>query len=86
MHEGGAAAPESRVREVLAPEIPSTEALDRFMPAVRDRGSLLEERAELFQFTHLSFQEFLAARSLAKRRGKCFARLAPRLTDPWWPS
>lgn len=87
MHEGGrdgAAVPESRVRAVLKYELPSKEALDRFMQAVRDRGSLFEERAELFQFTHLSFQEFLAARSLAKRPAEAFARLAPRLADPWW--
>ena len=87
MHEGGrdgAAVPESRVRAVLKDELPSKEALDRFVQAVRDRGSLFEERAELFQFTHLSFQEFLAARLLAKRRAEAFARLAPRLADPWW--
>lgn len=87
MHEGGrdgAAVPESRVREVLAPEVPSKDAIARFIQAVRDRGSLFEERAELFQFSHLSFQEFLAARALAKRRGEAFARLAPRLADPWW--
>ena len=37
---------------------------------MRSRGGLFEERAELFQFTHLTFQEFLSARLLTKDREK----------------
>jgi energy-coupling factor transporter ATP-binding protein EcfA2 len=86
MHEGGedgAAIREERLRTILAPHL-EPEALDRFVRAVRYRGGLLEERAEFFQFVHLTFQEFLAARLLAKQRGEGWPRLLPHVTEPWW--
>jgi hypothetical protein len=86
MHEGGragAAAPEARVREVLRQELPPAD-LEQFLEAVRHRGGLFEEKAELFQFVHLTFQEFLAARWLAKRCREAFPHLQHHLTDPWW--
>ena len=58
MHEGGrggAAVPEEHVRIALSQELPPAN-LAQFLQAVRDRGGLLEERAELFQFMHLTFQ------------------------------
>lgn len=70
MHEGGragAAVPEDHVRDVLCHEL-STDSVDRFLEAVRQRGGLLEEKAQLFQFVHHTFQEFLVARWLAKQR------------------
>src|SRR5262249_34288762 len=69
MHEGGragAAIPEVRVREVLQRELAPT-SVEQFLEAVRYRGGLLEERAELFQFVHLTFQEFLLLLSLGKQ-------------------
>jgi formylglycine-generating enzyme required for sulfatase activity len=45
---------------------------------------LVEERAELFQFVHLTFQEFLTARWLAKQRQGAWPHLQPHLTDAWW--
>ncbi len=86
MHKGGdagAAVGEERVREILRGVVPP-DKLEKFILAVRDRGSLFEERAELFQFVHLTFQEFLAARELAKQRKEAWPDLAPRLTDSWW--
>ncbi|MDL1895690.1 NACHT domain-containing protein [Anaerolineae bacterium CFX7] len=86
MHKGGdagAAVEEERVREILRGVVPP-DKLEKFILAVRDRGSLFEERAELFQFVHLTFQEFLAARELAKQRKEAWTDLAPRLTDSWW--
>ncbi|MBI3800665.1 MAG: SUMF1/EgtB/PvdO family nonheme iron enzyme, partial [Deltaproteobacteria bacterium] len=86
MHEegrAGAAVPEARVREVLCQELPP-ESLAQFLEAVRYRGGLLEERAELFQFVHLTFQEFLAARWLAKERQGAWLHLRTHLTDAWW--
>ena len=74
---------EERVREILRGVVPP-DKLEKFILAVRDRGSLFEERAELFQFVHLTFQEFLAARELAKQRKEAWPDLAPRLTDSWW--
>jgi len=86
MHRGGqngAAIPEERLREILAPKL-SKENLDQFIRAVRSRGGLFEERAELFQFAHLTFQEFLAARLLAKDREKSLPILEERIPDAWW--
>lgn len=86
MHEGGragAAVPEVRVHEVLRQEL-VPDSLKQFLEAVRHRGGLLEEKAELFQFVHLTFQEFLVARWLAKQRHGAWPHLLPHLTDPWW--
>ncbi len=86
MHAGGkdgSAIRETRLREMLAEHV-TPEALAQFIQAVRDRGGLLEERGEFFQFLHLTFQEFLAARLLAKQRRAGWACLLERLTDPWW--
>ncbi len=55
----------------------SQEKLDTFVQAVRLRGGLFEERAELFQFAHLTFQEFLAARLLVKQRSDGLKSCAP---------
>lgn len=51
---------------------------------VRYRGGLFEEKAEFFQFIHLTFQEFLAARLLAKKREANRAALRPHIGDSWW--
>ncbi|MEZ4555253.1 MAG: NACHT domain-containing protein [Caldilineaceae bacterium] len=40
--------------------------LDTFVRAMRERGSLLDERDGIYQFIHLTFQEFLAAFYLAE--------------------
>src|SRR4029450_10868617 len=86
MPEGGragAACPEVRVRAVLQRELAPTSVV-QFLEAVRYRGGLLEERAELFQFVHLTFQEFLTARRLGKQRQGACPHLQPHLTDAWW--
>jgi len=86
MHEGkrsGAAVREEGVRAMLAQHLdPNT--LNTFLQAVRYRGGLFEERAEFFQFMHLTFQEFLAARLLAQQREAGRATLAGHLTESWW--
>src|SRR5262249_54782608 len=74
---------EVRVREVLQQELAPI-SVEQFLEAVRYRGGLLEERAELFQFVHLTFQEFLTARWLAKQRQGAWEHLQPYLTDAWW--
>jgi len=81
--QNGAAIPESRLRAILAQKM-SPENLDQFIRAVRSRGGLFEERAELFQFAHLTFQEFLAARLLAKDRERSLASLEKHIPDAWW--
>lgn len=86
MHEGGrgaAAVREERVREILAEALPP-DTLDIFIRAVRDRGGLFDERGEFFQFLHLTFQEFLAARAIAKQREAGWRTLAGHVADSWW--
>ena len=51
---------------------------------MRSRGGLFEERAQLFQFTHLTFQEFLSARLLTKEREKSLPNLETYIANPWW--
>jgi formylglycine-generating enzyme required for sulfatase activity len=79
----GAALPEAAVREHLQKQLAPGQ-LNAFIRAVRQRGGLLEERAELFQFLHLTFQEYLAARLLAKQRKEAWPILNTRLDDAWW--
>jgi formylglycine-generating enzyme required for sulfatase activity len=81
--EAGAVISEARLREIMGP-ILEPDLLERFVQSIRLRGGLFEERAEMFQFMHLSFQEFLAARRLAKRREKAYPILQEHLGDPWW--
>lgn len=88
MHRGGkagAAIPESSVRTILSayPGI-RPEQIEAFLRAVRERGGLFEERAELFQFVHLTFQEFLTARWVVKQRQAGLEGLPSVLSDPWW--
>jgi formylglycine-generating enzyme required for sulfatase activity len=83
----GAAIPETRLRSILvgAPGLKEDPGkLETFIQAIRLRGGLFEERGELFQFAHLTFQEFLAARWLAKERENGLSTLAPLVPDPWW--
>lgn len=86
MQRGGqaaAAVTEERLREILKPIVPAPN-LEKFIEAVRMRGGLFDERAELFQFTHLTFQEFLAARLLAKQRKEALSGLGEHIPNPWW--
>jgi formylglycine-generating enzyme required for sulfatase activity/energy-coupling factor transporter ATP-binding protein EcfA2 len=81
----GAAVSADEVARVLRPEVEEAELdLSRFLTAVRERGGLLEERGDLFQFLHLTFQEFLAARYIAKRREEGWTSLDEQLIDSWW--
>jgi formylglycine-generating enzyme required for sulfatase activity len=56
---------------------------------MRERGSLLDERGGLYQFTHLTFQEFLCAYYLAETvrdpaRIVAFLLEDGRLAHSWW--
>ena len=86
MHAGGAAGAvttEKSVRAALLSEL-EPDQLEAFLTAVRYRGGLLEEKADRFQFLHLTFQEFLVARWLAKQRQAAWSTLQPHLTEEWW--
>ena len=91
MHKGGqagASLDEAGVRAVLEPafrERGESPLLDRFLAAVRHRGGLFEERGERFQFTHLTFQEYLAAQFLARQWTDLPADfLSGIVVDDWW--
>ena len=87
MHEGGragAALREEQVKEVLQNINLAEDKVRAFLIASRHRGGLFEERAEVFQFSHLTFQEFLAARLLAKYREDGRPILQPHVTESWW--
>ena len=60
-----------------------------FIRAMRERGSLLDERGGWYQFTHLTFQEFLCAYYLAetvREPAKMVEFLLEnsRLAQAWW--
>ncbi len=63
--------------------------LDEFVQAMAERGSLLTERGRRFEFTHLTFQEYLCAAYLAESvrdvdRIAAFLLAEGRPADAWW--
>ena len=64
-------------------------ALAVFIQAMRERGSLLDERGGHYRFLHLTFQEFLCAFYLVESLREldqivAFLRAEERLTQSWW--
>jgi len=59
-------------------------AVDRFLNVVEERTGLLAARGEgIYSFSHLTFQEYLAALALAARDDYIAYTLA-HCGDPWW--
>ncbi|MEZ4770338.1 MAG: NACHT domain-containing protein [Caldilineales bacterium] len=59
-------------------------AVDRFLDVVEQRTGLLVARGEgVYSFSHLTFQEYLAALAVADRSDFIAYTLA-RVPDPWW--
>ncbi len=63
--------------------------LSTFIRAMRERESLLDERGGSYQFTHLTFQEFLCAYHLAEnvrdpQKIAAFLVEHGRIAEPWW--
>ncbi|GAB4443472.1 MAG: SUMF1/EgtB/PvdO family nonheme iron enzyme [Anaerolineae bacterium] len=61
----------------------------KLMEMSRQRGGLLEEKAQRYRFSHLSFQEFLTARYVAEKfrsaeRIAEFMLAERRIADSWW--
>ncbi len=68
------------------PDLGARAAAD-FVEAMRVRGGLLtERRLGVYSFSHLSFQEFLAAHHLVKEMDEAerLAFIERRLADSWW--
>ena len=91
MHQGGqagASLDEAGVRRILEPVFAQrgeTALLEPFLVATGHRGGLFEERAGRYQFTHLTFQEYLTAQFLARRWAQQPGDFLGRVvTEEWW--
>lgn len=59
-------------------------AVDRFLEVIQERTGLLGEHGlGVYRFSHLTFQEYLAARAIAGRDDYVDFTLQ-RVGDPWW--
>ncbi len=93
--EAGREVDEEQLKAWLAPAFreqygeEAKNQLQTFIAAIRERGSLLQERDGLYSFVHLTFQEFLCAYYLAqtvRETDKIVSFLIEeeRVTQSWW--
>jgi formylglycine-generating enzyme required for sulfatase activity/energy-coupling factor transporter ATP-binding protein EcfA2 len=70
--------------EVIHDRWEATAAVGRFLAIIAERTGLLAERgAGVYVFSHMTFQEYLAALAVAAREDYVAYSLA-RSADPWW--
>ncbi len=75
---------EGRFLEMVGDAQQASKAVDDFLRLINERSGLLTERGQgLYAFSHLNFQEHLAARAIADRSDYIPYTLA-RLGDSWW--
>ncbi|HEX4287863.1 MAG TPA: NACHT domain-containing protein [Trebonia sp.] len=77
--------PAARVLEILGPQLErysSSVTGDAFLDSVARNGLLVEAEGR-YAFTHLTFQEYLAARHVSAN-SDLVKSLVDRVSDPWW--
>jgi hypothetical protein len=75
-----------RVTEILGPRLerfPASVTSQAFLDDISLNGLLVESAAGRYAFTHLTFQEYLAARHVSATPDLVDG-LAGRVGDPWW--
>jgi predicted NACHT family NTPase len=86
--KAGASLDQDGVREILEPVFAQRgemQLLEPFLAAASHRGGLFEERGGRYEFTHLTFQEFLAAQFLSRRWPQQQPEfLAQMVKREWW--
>jgi len=78
--------PAGRVLEILGPQLERFSSLvtgEAFLDDVSRNGLLIEVPAGRYAFTHLTFQEYLAARHVIASPD-LVKNLADNVSDPWW--
>ena len=71
-------------KRLVGDALEARKATDNFLQLINERSGLLRERGQgVYDFSHLTFQEHLAARAIADR-DDCVAYLLKRLNDSWW--
>ena len=78
--------PAGRVLEILGPQLDRFSSLvtgEAFLDDVSRNGLLVEVPAGRYAFTHLTFQEYLAARHV-NASPDLVKSLADNVSDPWW--
>ncbi|MGH3265990.1 MAG: NACHT domain-containing protein, partial [Trebonia sp.] len=78
--------PAARAIEVLEPQLerfPATVTGEAFLADIARNGLLVESSPGRYAFTHLTFQEYLAARHVGAN-SDLVERLADNVSDPWW--
>jgi hypothetical protein len=78
--------PAGRATEILDPQLerfPSSVTGETFLDDIARNGLLVEVTAGRYAFTHLTFQEYLAARHV-RANPDLVKTLADNVSDPWW--
>jgi hypothetical protein len=78
--------PATRVLETLGPQLgrfSSSVTGEAFLDDISRHGLLVEVSADRYAFTHLTFQEYLAARHVSASPD-LVESLADNVSDPWW--
>ena len=78
--------PAGRATEILDPQLerfPLSVTGETFLDDIARNGLLVEVTAGRYAFTHLTFQEYLAARHV-RANPDLVKTLADNVSDPWW--